>query len=215
MTDADLLVSFLVTLPLLLVSLVAHEFAHGVVATKLGDPTPDLQGRLTINPLVHLDTWGTVALVVTFLGSGGGFFFGWAKPVTVTPGNFQDPRRAMMLVALAGPAANALLALVTAGLVWLTYSWNLFLAEVLAFAFVLNVVLAVINLVPVPPLDGSRVVGGILPPGLYARWVGLDRYGSYVLLGLLVVIIAAPQVFDATVGAVLQWSYALLPGGGG
>jgi Zn-dependent protease len=213
MTDNGLLLRFLITLPLLLVSLVIHELAHGWVAWKLGDPTAKLHGRLTLNPLKHLDVWGTVALVVTFVGSGGSFFFGWAKPVPVDPRYFKDPQRGMMLVGAAGPAANFVLALVAAGLVWLTYTWSLFAAQALALAFVLNVVLGVINLVPIPPLDGSRVVGGFLPRDLYVRWVDLDRYGTYVFMGLLVVMLAAPQVFEATIGRVLDWSFALLPGG--
>jgi Zn-dependent protease len=204
---------FIVTLPLLLVSLVLHELAHGWVAWKLGDPTAKSHGRLTLNPLKHLDVWGTIALVVTFVGSGGSFFFGWAKPVPISPWRFKDPQRGMMLVGAAGPATNFGLALVAAGSVWLTYSWNLFVAQALVLAFLLNVVLGVLNLLPIPPLDGSRVLGGLLPRDLYARWVDLDRYGNYVFMGLLVVMLAAPQVFDATIGAVLRWSYGLLPGG--
>ena len=213
MTDNGLVLRFLVTLPLLLVSLVIHELAHGWVAWRLGDPTAKLHGRLTLNPLKHLDVWGTVALIVTFVGSGGSFFFGWAKPVPVDPRHFKDPQRGMMLVGAAGPAANFALALIAAGLVWLTYTWSLFAAQALALAYVLNVVLGVINLIPIPPLDGSRVVGGFLPRDLYLRWVDLDRYGNFVFMGLLVVMLAAPQVFQSTVGRVLDWSFALLPGG--
>jgi len=213
MTDNGLVVQFLIISPLLLVSLVLHELAHGWVAWKLGDPTAKLHGRLTLNPLKHLDTWGTVMLAVTFLGSGGRFFFGWAKPVPISPWHFKDPQRGMMLVGAAGPAANFTLALVAAGLVWLTYTWSLFAAQALALAFVLNVVLGVINLIPIPPLDGSRVVGGFLPRDLYLRWVDLDRYGNYVFMGLFVVMLAAPQVFQATIGRVLDWAYLLLPGG--
>ncbi len=213
MTDNGVVLRFLVTLPLLLVSLVIHELAHGWVAWKLGDPTAKLHGRLTLNPLKHLDVWGTVALVVTFVGSGGSFFFGWAKPVPVDPRHFKDPQRGMMLVGAAGPAANFALALIAAGLVWLTYTWSLFAAQALALAYVLNVVLGVINLIPIPPLDGSRVVGGFLPRDLYLRWIDLDRYGNFVFMGLLVVMLAAPQVFQSTIGRVLDWSFALLPGG--
>lgn len=213
MTGNDLILRFLVTLPLLLASLVMHELAHGWAAWKLGDPTARLHGRLTLNPLRHLDVWGTVALVVTFVGSGGSFFFGWAKPVPISPWHFKDPQRGMMLVGAAGPAANFALALVAAGLVWLTYTWSLFAAQALALAFVLNVVLGVLNLIPIPPLDGSRVVGGFLPRDLYLRWVDLDRYGNYVFMGLLLVVLAAPQVFQATIGRVLDWAYLLLPGG--
>jgi Zn-dependent protease len=213
MTENALLLRFAITLPLLLVSLVIHELAHGWVAWKLGDPTAKEHGRLTLNPVKHLDVWGSIMLVVTFLGSGGTFFFGWARPVPVSPWHFKDPQRGMMLVGVAGPVANFALALLAAGLVWLTYSWSLFVAQALLLAFVLNIVLGTLNLVPIPPLDGSRVVGGFLPRELYLRWAELDRYGNYVFLGLVVLMLAVPQVFDATIGAVLQWSFRLLPGG--
>lgn len=213
MTETSLLLQFAITLPLLLVSLVLHELAHGWVAFKLGDPTARALGRLSPNPLRHLDVWGTIALVVTFLGSGGTFFFGWAKPVPVNPGYFKDPQRAMMLVGAAGPATNLVLALVAAALVWGTYTWNLFLAQAFALLFVLNVVLAVLNLLPIPPLDGSRVVGGFLSQSQYRSWVALDRYGNYVFVGLLLVVLVAPEMFEATIGRVLDLSFLLLPGG--
>ena len=213
MTGNDLFLRFLVTLPLLLLSLVIHELAHGWVAWKLGDPTAKLHGRLTLNPLKHLDTWGTVMLAVTFLGSGGRFFFGWAKPVPISPWHFKDPQRGMMLVGAAGPLTNYLLALVAAGLIWLTHTWSQWLAQTLYILFALNVILGTINLIPVPPLDGSRVLGGFLPREAYARWVTYDRYGNYVFMGLFVVMIAFPAVFNDTIGAVLEWSFNLLPGG--
>jgi Zn-dependent protease len=213
MTDNGLVVQFLIISPLLLVSLVLHELAHGWVAWKLGDPTAKLHGRLTLNPLKHLDTWGTVMLAVTFLGSGGRFFFGWAKPVPISPWHFKDPQRGMMLVGAAGPLTNYLLAIVAAGLIWLTYTWSLWLAHTLYILFALNLILGTINLIPIPPLDGSRVLGGFLPREAYARWVTYDRYGNYVFMGLFVVMIAFPVMFNDTIGAVLQWSFKLLPGG--
>jgi Zn-dependent protease len=213
MTDNGLVVQFLIISPLLLVSLVLHELAHGWVAWKLGDPTAKLHGRLTLNPLKHLDTWGTVMLAVTFLGSGGRFFFGWAKPVPISPWHFKDPQRGMMLVGAAGPLTNYLLAIVAAGLIWLTHTWSQWLAQTLYILFALNVILGTINLIPIPPLDGSRVLGGFLPREAYARWVTYDRYGNYAFMGLFVVMLAAPQVFQATIGRVLDWAYLLLPGG--
>ena len=213
MTGNSLIVQFLIISPLLLVSLVLHELAHGWVAWKLGDPTAKLHGRLTLNPLKHLDTWGTVMLAVTFLGSGGRFFFGWAKPVPISPWHFKDPQRGMMLVGAAGPLTNYLLAIVAAGLIWLTYTWSPWLEQTLFILFALNVILGTINLIPIPPLDGSRVLGGFLPREAYARWVTYDRYGNYVFLGLFVVMVAFPAVFSDTIGAVLDWAYLLLPGG--
>jgi Zn-dependent protease len=212
-TGNGLIVQFLIISPLLLVSLVLHELAHGWVAWKLGDPTAKLHGRLSLNPIRHLDTWGTVMLAVTFLGSGGRFFFGWAKPVPVDPRYFKDPQRGMMLVGAAGPATNYLLALVAAGLIWLTYTWSMWLAQTLYILFALNVILGTLNLIPIPPLDGSRVLGGFLPREAYARWVTYDRYGNFVFMGLFFVMIAFPVVFNDTLGVVLDWAFRLLPGG--
>ncbi len=209
--SSDLLVAFVIVLPLLLVSLVAHELAHGWAAALLGDPTAREQGRLSWNPLRQLDAWGTGILVLTFLGSGGTFFFGWARPVPISPWRFRDPQRGMMAVGAAGPAANAGLALVSAAGVWLTYESLPLLADVFSLAFTLNVVLAALNLVPVPPLDGSRVVGGLLPRSVWPRWMSLDRYGNIVFILLFVVLVGRPEIFEATIGRVLDWAYGLLP----
>ena len=213
MTGNELFLRFLVTMPLLLFSLMLHELAHGWVADKLGDPTPRQHGRLTLNPVSHLDLWGTVILVLSFVGSGGQFFFGWAKPVPISPWRFKDPQRGMMLVGAAGPAANYSLALISLGAIWLMYTWSLFLAQALLLSFMLNIVLGTLNLVPIPPLDGSRVLGGFLPRKVYPRWLALDRYGNWVFLGIVAIMVAFPAVFDATIGAVLRWSYNFLPGG--
>jgi len=207
----DLLLAFVTVLPLLLVSLVAHELAHGWVALRLGDDTARSQGRLSWNPLRQLDPWGTAVLVVTFLGSGGTFFFGWARPVPISPWRFKDAQRGMALVGVAGPAANVALALASAAGVWLTYESVPFLADVLALAFALNVILAVLNLVPIPPLDGSRVVGGLLPRAAWHAWMSLDRFGNAVFLVFIVVLVGFPEAFQATLGRVLDWAWGLLP----
>jgi Zn-dependent protease len=200
-----------VVLPLLLVSLVLHELAHGWTAALLGDPTAREQGRLSWNPLRQLDPWGTAILVLTFIGSGGTFFFGWARPVPISPWRFRDPQRGMMAVGAAGPAANVALALLAAAGVWLTYaSWPM-LGDVFTLAFVLNVVLATLNLVPIPPLDGSRVVGGLLPRSVWPRWMSLDRFGNLVFIVLFIFLVSSPGLFAATIGRVLDWAVGLLP----
>lgn len=209
--SADLLLAFAIVLPLLLVSLVVHELAHGWVAALLGDTTAKDQGRLSLNPLRQLDPLGSAVLVITFLGSGGAFFFGWARPVPISPWRFRDPQRGMMAVGAAGPASNISLALLAAGGVWLAYDTLPLLADLLELAFVLNVVLALLNLVPIPPLDGARVLGGLLPRSVWPRWMSLDRYGNYAFALLLVVLIGRPQVFEATIGAALDWALGLLP----
>jgi Zn-dependent protease len=209
--SADLLLEFVIVMPLLLVSLVVHELAHGWAAARLGDTTAREQGRLSWNPLRQLDPLGTGILVLTFIGSGGSFFFGWARPVPISPSRFRDPQRGMMAVGAAGPAANVVLALAAAAVVWLTYEGMPLLADVFALAFLLNVVLATLNLLPIPPLDGSRVVGGLLPRSVWPRWMGLDRYGNYVFIALFVVLLSRPEVFGATIGHVLDWALGLLP----
>ena len=156
---------------------------------------------------------GTAALAITYLGSGGSFFFGWAKPVPVDPRFFKDGQRGMAWVGAAGPLTNFALALVSAGLIWLTYTWSAFLVKELYTLFVLNVILGTLNLVPIPPLDGSRVVGGFLPRSVYPQWAALDRYGNYVFLGIVLLLFLRPGLFDATFGAVISFANTLLPGG--
>ncbi|HEY7196607.1 MAG TPA: site-2 protease family protein [Gaiellaceae bacterium] len=181
MNDLD---TFLWLIPLLLASLVLHELAHAVVATKLGDPTPREQGRLTLNPIPHLDPLGTAMFAVTYFTSG--FLFGWARPVLVDARRFRHPKEGMALVAVAGPATNFLLALVCVGvLVHVELSARAF--DVLEQAFFVNVVLGIFNLIPIPPLDGSRIVGAALrSDAAYMRWASFDQYGMFVLFGLII-----------------------------
>jgi len=168
----------LFTAAALLVAATVHEYAHAYAAVQLGDPTPRWLGRLTLNPLAHLDPLGTLLLLLVG--------FGWAKPVPVNPARFQDPRRGMLLVAVAGPLANVCLMAVLGsayrlGLVpesgWVASLW-------LRMLYV-NAVLAVFNLLPIPPLDGSRVVEALLRGEAERTYSRLQPYGSLVLLVLL------------------------------
>jgi len=210
-SDSSLLVQFLIVSPLLIVSLVLHELAHGWVAFLLGDPTAKLNGRLTLNPIAHMDTWGTVMLAASFLLSRGTAFLGWAKPVPVDPRHFKDGQRGMAWVGAAGPLTNFAMAFVAVGLIWLTYSWSLYAARLFLWLLVLNVILGTLNLIPVPPLDGSRVLGGFLPRQAYRHWVALDKYGTYTFILLFIVIWQVPAFYDATIGNVLNLFIKLLP----
>ncbi|MCJ7795518.1 MAG: site-2 protease family protein [Thermoleophilia bacterium] len=195
-------------LPILLVSMMAHEVSHGYVAFRLGDPTAKAHGRLTLNPLKHLDPLGKGMFVLTYLL--GGFVFGWAKPVPVSPYYFKDSQRGMLLVGLAGPAANFIMAVglaVVLNLLHPAVSSTLF--TVLFLAFQVNVVLGIFNLVPIPPLDGSRVLGGFLPREAYARWVELDRYGMVFIL--LILFVFQGPFFDALERAFSLVTRVLLP----
>ena len=175
---------FVWLLPFLIVSLVLHELAHAYVATWLGDPSPRADGRLSFNPIVHLDPLGTAMFVITALVSS--FIFGWAKPVMVNPRYFRRPQIDMALVAVAGPATNLLLAL--GCVAWLIHG-NLdgTLQEVVIRAFEVNVVLGVFNLIPIPPLDGSRIVAAVMPRALHARWSQLDQVGMIALFAVIFV----------------------------
>jgi len=176
--------TFLYLLPFLLGSLILHELAHAYVATWLGDPTPREQGRLTLNPIVHLDPLGSAMFVLTaFIGS---FIFGWAKPVLVNARWFRRPQVDMALVAAAGPATNLVVALVcVALLVHGDLDGTAF--DVALRAYEVNIVLGIFNLIPIPPLDGSRIVAAVFPSALYARWAQLDQVGMIALFGLIFV----------------------------
>jgi len=171
-------------------AITVHEVAHGWVAKKYGDNTASLQGRLTLNPIKHIDILGTIIIPGLLLLSFTGFIFGWAKPVPVDPRNFKNPKRDMAIVALAGPVSNLLMALVWAlvarlGVVIETEVISLPLIYTGIAGISINLVLALINLIPIPPLDGSRIVTGILPHRLAWQYNRLERFGFIILLVLL------------------------------
>ena len=180
MNDLDV---FLWLIPFLLASLVLHELAHAVVATKLGDPTPRQEGRLTLNPISHLDPIGTLMFAVTYFTTG--LMFGWARPVLVQPRYFRRPKEGMALVAAAGPATNFLLALAAIAYIVHGNPEGLWF-DVAVQAFTVNIVLGIFNLIPIPPLDGSRIVGALLPDRAYVGWSSLDQYGMFALFGVII-----------------------------
>ena len=171
---------------ILLFSVILHEVAHGYAALSLGDPTARDAGRLTLNPIKHMDPWGTVVLPLFLILVRSPFLVGWAKPVPVNPFLMRDPKRGMMLVGAAGPLANISLILLSAlGLRLLPFTAPPLLFDALKYACAINIILALFNLVPVPPLDGSKVVAGILPPKLRQPYVSIERYGIFIIIALL------------------------------
>ena len=184
--SGDRWVNLLILIPILLISMMLHELAHGYVAYKLGDPTAKNRGRLSLNPLRHLDPIGTAMFVITYLFSG--FVFGWAKPIPVSPYYFRNRQRGMAIVGAAGPITNFIIAVIFALVldrINPPSTGRLF--ELLWIMFQINVVLGLFNLIPIPPLDGSRVLGGFLPRGAYEKWVAVDRYGMILVIILIVV----------------------------
>ncbi len=171
-------------------AITVHEVAHGWVAKKFGDNTAFMQGRLTLNPIKHIDWIGTVILPGLLLLTGTGFIFGWAKPVPVDARNFKNPRRDMAWVALAGPGSNILMAigwalLARIGVIIGIEAVSLPLIYTGIAGISINLVLALINLLPIPPLDGSRILSGILPNYWAWQYNRLERYGFIILLVLL------------------------------
>jgi len=172
----------IILVPVILFSLTIHEYAHALVAYRLGDDTAKRQGRLSLNPLVHLDVLGTLLLFIVH--------FGWAKPVPVDPRNFRNPKKDMLLVAIAGPISNILTAIAAA--VILKALFENFAAippgsgadvavRMLVWFMYIGIVLAVFNMIPVPPLDGSRVLYGLLPDSLAYRYARFETYGIFIL----------------------------------
>jgi Zn-dependent protease len=182
-----MIIDVVLVIAILLMAIVFHEVAHGWMAYKLGDPTAKLMGRLTLNPLKHVDLVGTVILPGALIAlSMMGFpkvIFGWAKPVPVNFHRLRRPRQDMMWVALAGPAANIVFALVLTAM--LNTGTGARFMNVWRDGIFLNLLLAVFNLVPVPPLDGSRVLMRFLPDSLAAPYARLERYGLLIIAGLL------------------------------
>ena len=163
-------------IPVLLFALVFHEFSHGWVANKLGDPTAKYSGRLTLNPMAHLDLFGS--LMILFVG------FGWAKPVPVDSRYLANPRTDMMKIAFAGPASNLLLAFIAGSLIRL--SWNMCVLSSMLIMFVqINIMLAVFNMIPIPPLDGSQIFSGLMIRHNPDLVVKLQIYGPQILMGLI------------------------------
>ncbi len=185
-------------LPILIVSMVLHEMAHGYVANRLGDPTARMLGRLSPNPVRHVDPMGSAMFAISWIASGGTFLFGWAKPIPVQPRFFNHPQRGFAIVAIAGPITNILIAYVLGlvlsllGLVVVGPGNAVYsvgdpdlLQKVLIQAFLLNIWLAIFNMIPIPPLDGSRVVGAFMPRPMAEAWSRLDQYGMLILMAMI------------------------------
>jgi Zn-dependent protease len=175
-----IVVGFLV----LLLSLTVHEAAHAWTAMRLGDDTARRLGRVSLNPIVHIDPIGTLLLPLIALASGSGLIFGWAKPTPVNVRNLRHPRRDNVLVTVAGPVSNLVLALIAASVY---HSQTSSLTAAIAFeAMSLNVLLAVFNMLPIPPLDGGQVLLGLLPPQMAIRFRAIQPYGFLILMALIV-----------------------------
>lgn len=205
--DFDKLWMLLITAGSCLVCITFHEMCHGLAALALGDPTARLAGRLTLNPLKHVDLFGLVMLAV--------MRFGWAKPVPVDMRNFKNPKAGMALTALAGPVSNIVLSAVTLMLYAVCEFYSrmtgngllYYLSLFFVYTATLSVGFAVFNLLPVPPLDGSKILFALLPDQWYVRLMYVERYGSFLLMGLLLT-----GVLDGVLDTMRTWVMELLSG---
>jgi Zn-dependent protease len=170
----------------LLFSVILHEVAHGYTALRLGDPTARDAGRLSLNPIKHVDPFGTVLLPLLLHLAQSPILIGWAKPVPVNPLLLREPKKAMMLVSASGPLTNITLAVLFAlGLRYLPASTAPLFVDLLVFSCYINIILALFNLLPVPPLDGSKLLAGLLPARLRESYMRLGRYGIFIVLPLV------------------------------
>jgi len=181
-----------IMLPALIFAFTIHEISHGLMAYLLGDATAKRDGRLSLNPIRHIDPLGLIFIL--FAG------FGWAKPVMVNPNNLKNPKVDMALISIAGPISNFIMAFLAVMLMYpfLVLNLPMYVIQVLSAFITLNIVLGVFNLLPVPPLDGSKVVAGLLPDALYERLPQFSRYGMVILLLLMVTGVLADVIGPIT-----------------
>jgi Zn-dependent protease len=202
-----LILRLVIQTPIVLISLTVHEFAHGWVSSKLGDPTPRRSGRLTLNPFAHLDVIGTLLMIVTG--------FGWARPVPVNPQYYKNYKKGMMLTAAAGPLANLLLAVIGMIIYYMVLIISVKLGpdlqifytiEMFAYMFVyVNLCFMIFNIIPIPPLDGSKILGIFLPNGAYYKMLQYDRYFM-----LLIMLLSLTGAFGTIIGTGVNFVISLL-----
>ena len=177
--------NFVLSLAVFSLAVAVHEYAHGLTAYWLGDRTAKYAGRLTLNPLAHIDPLGTILLPIILLITGSPVIFGWAKPVPINYWGLRNPKKDIIWVGLAGPLANIGAAVILGLLMKINLGLSAFFVILIKQAILINLVLAVFNLIPIPPLDGSRILIGLLPSGAVKQYARVERWGFLILFILL------------------------------
>ena len=204
--DLNFIRSLVIAAIPVLIAITFHEVAHGYVASRFGDNTAKSMGRLTLNPIAHIDLFGTIIIpILLFISTSGQFTFGYAKPVPINPFNLRNPKKDMIYVSAAGPAANVLIAFLS-GLLLVVLTWletimppavvsKIFLpfASMLRYGIIMNVYLAAFNLIPIVPLDGGRILAGFLPREIEIQFSRLEPYGIFIVL--LLIFLGATRYF--------------------
>jgi Zn-dependent protease len=193
--DVGLIKELILTLPVLFFSVILHECGHGIIAYKCGDPTAKMMGRITLNPIPHIDLLGTIILpIVMAISTSGHAWLGWAKPVPVNYFNLRHPKRDMIWVSIGGVGVNIILAVVGIIVLFIVSHLSfpierlpvlIVIYKLLLNLVLINVILATFNLIPIPPLDGSRIVLGLLPTPLAEKYAKIEPFGIIIMFGLL------------------------------
>ncbi len=205
---------YIVFFVILIFSIIIHEVSHGFVADKLGDPTARLSGRLTLNPVPHIDMFGSIILPLILIITQSPMLFGWAKPVPFDPFNLKNPRKDSAIISLAGPLANFILAIIFSILARVFIITNFAGSEIFYSISVstvfLNIILGVFNLIPIHPLDGFKVVGGLLSEKQANEWYQLERYGVIFLLAFLFFPVGGSNMLNLVLGPVVRFILGIL-----
>jgi Zn-dependent protease len=188
------LISTIIQVLSVLIASTVHEFSHAFVADKLGDHTPRMEGRLTLNPISHIDPIGAISLFL--------FHFGWSKPVPINPNNFEKPIIGTALVSIAGPASNIIMALLSVGIAKII---NVNFVIYLFPFIIINFALAFFNLLPIAPLDGFKIISALLPFNLRIKWEELERYGMIILILFVLPISPLNVIFEKYMSSSLNW----------
>lgn len=205
--------SFFVYFISLVFAVTIHEFAHAYLADRLGDPTPRISGRLSLNPLVHIDLFGTILLPLFLILNNFGIFIAWAKPVVYDPFNLKNPRKDSALISIAGPTSNLIIALLVSLIIRLIFFLNLTLSPfIISFFFYfiyVNIFLAVFNILPIHPLDGFKIIYGLLNEEQAKEWAKLEAYGMLFLL-LLIIPLNSSSMFSRIIKPLINFFVSLL-----